>query len=655
MSLRRRTLILSLLIAALLTAVVGGSIGWLVQQQFMRAEDNMARETILRVRRSWVQNGVARADKNTLVFDSAPDYGKLSRLAGYPVQAGAKAPDAARATALLKSNLAVAFPAGSGMAGWTAARQGKSAIILRAVMPRRLDALRNRVLVGLAGALLLGGLLLGSATALVIDRLVLRRLQARLQSANDEKGDIALKPAPDVSGLTHELEASQKRGKESEELFRQMAVNASDVLYAIYPDSGRIEWFGLIDQMLGYANGSFPRTIEAWAEHIHPDEAEGIIALYSQACTNNEPFAVEYRMRHRNGSYRTWSHRGRPLFDSNKRLQRVIGACTDITDRKKAEARLRASEEKMTRIFETAADAILIVQHDDKITFANPAAELIFGAGRSDIINSSYAGGAWKICKPGNVEFPHEQWPAVWAMASGEAVYQIEHTVEQSSGKVVVVSVNAAPLRDENGEASSAVLSITDVTGRKALEDRLTFQAFHDPLTRLPNRALLMDRLRHALVRAKRSKTEVAVMFLDLDNFKKTNDTLGHDAGDDLLKATAERLLTCVRGGDTAARFAGDEFVLLLDNIVDEAGALVVANRVLNTLLEPVSLKGEQVYAPPSIGVALGHASDDADVVLKRADSAMYQAKHGGKAQYVFWREDADGEPAEQLEESAHV
>src|SRR3954470_24826414 len=124
MSLRRRTIIQSLLIAALLTAIVGGSIGWLFAQQFMRAEDNMARETLTRVRRAWVQNGVARADKNGLIFDRAPDYLKLSRLAGYPVQAGAEAPEAARATALLKAGPIAAFPAGNSMAGWTSARQG---------------------------------------------------------------------------------------------------------------------------------------------------------------------------------------------------------------------------------------------------------------------------------------------------------------------------------------------------------------------------------------------------------------------------------------------------------------------------------------------------------------------------------------------------
>jgi PAS domain-containing protein len=107
-----------------------------------------------------------------------------------------------------------------------------------------------------------------------------------------------------------------------------MALNASDVLYAMYPEAGRIEWLGQIDLMLGYAHGSFPRTVEAWADSIHPEETEKIIALYTRACEEGEEFQVEYRMRHRNGSYRDWSHRGKPVYGTNKKLLKLVGACT---------------------------------------------------------------------------------------------------------------------------------------------------------------------------------------------------------------------------------------------------------------------------------------------------------------------------------------
>ncbi|HEX8832964.1 MAG TPA: GGDEF domain-containing protein, partial [Abditibacteriaceae bacterium] len=204
----------------------------------------------------------------------------------------------------------------------------------------------------------------------------------------------------------------------------------------------------------------------------------------------------------------------------------------------------------------------------------------------------------------------------------------------------------AAPLRDAAGGITGSVLSVTDITGRKALEDRLSFQAFHDPLTKLPNRALFTDRLEHALIRAERSKTYVTVFFIDLDNFKKTNDTLGHDAGDDLLKATSERILDSIRAGDTAARLGGDEFTIMLDNITELDQALVVANRVLQALLQPVTLKGQEVYAPPSIGVAMGTWQQTPDEVMKNADAAMYTAKKNGKARYEIYEEQPASSPS---------
>jgi diguanylate cyclase (GGDEF)-like protein/PAS domain S-box-containing protein len=673
MNLRRRILLLSGLVVVALTLIVGLSTNALVSRHFARAESHNATETASRVRRLIVTLGYAKVSKNLLLFTGSlnPDVlQRVGRAAGAQITQrsdGANLPsDWSNARERLKTEKSGVLSLGAtsnSVIAWISGRDrnGKT-VLLRIAVPQRLESLRRPLSIALIGALILGGLLLGTGTMLVIDRLVLQRLQERLSDQADASGSLSLSANPDVSGIRTELESAQRAGRESEELFRQMAINASDVLYAMYPETGRIDWFGQIDFMLGYANGSFPRTIDAWAEHIHPDEAAHIIALYSQTAQTAEPFAVEYRMRHRNGSYRYWSHRGRPLFNAKQQLVRVIGACTDVTEQRRAEMRLRESEEKLTRIFETAADAILICDSNAKITYANPAAETVFGAGRDDIVGSTYDGIAgfkvaragykyakteaeeepgshWKIAATGGEDLPNQQWPSVWAIASGEAVYHIEHMVEQANGRIVVVSVNAAPLLDAEGQVTGAVLSISDVTGRKALEEKLAFQAFHDPLTGLPNRALFTDRLEHAMVRAARNKTGIAVFFIDLDNFKKTNDTLGHDAGDALLKATAARLKSCVRGADTAARLAGDEFTLLLDSVDDLAGAIVVADRVLETMLECVEIKGEMVYAPPSIGIALGKPDDQPADVLKRADAAMYWAKQNGKARYEVWDE----------------
>jgi diguanylate cyclase (GGDEF)-like protein/PAS domain S-box-containing protein len=272
-----------------------------------------------------------------------------------------------------------------------------------------------------------------------------------------------------------------------------------------------------------------------------------------------------------------------------------------------------------------------------QITFANRAAELLFSAARNDIIGQTYNGGKWKITDVKGEPLPENELPFERVLSSQESVSGIEHAVQQVSGKVVIVSVNAAPLKNEAGDLGGAVLSITDITTRKAFEDRLSFQAFHDPLTKLPNRALFLDRLGHAMIRAARAQTSVAVFFLDLDNFKKTNDTLGHDAGDELLKSTANRVLESLRSSDTAARLGGDEFTVLLENITELDQALVVADRMLQALLQPVAIKGENVYAPPSIGIAMSTLGCTPDDMMNWADAAMYQAKKNGKSRYEIY------------------
>jgi diguanylate cyclase (GGDEF)-like protein len=182
---------------------------------------------------------------------------------------------------------------------------------------------------------------------------------------------------------------------------------------------------------------------------------------------------------------------------------------------------------------------------------------------------------------------------------------------------------------------------------------RLTHQAFHDSLTKLPNRALFSDRLQHALDRMTRRQESIAVLFLDLDEFKPVNDTLGHDAGDRLLVAVGERLQSCLRPEDTIARLGGDEFTVLLEDITDVRYAIRVAERLTEALKEPFDLDGEQASVTASIGIAVGTGREKTpDDLVRSSDQAMYEAKRSGKARYVVFHEGmtANGAPAEQVE-----
>jgi diguanylate cyclase (GGDEF)-like protein len=208
-----------------------------------------------------------------------------------------------------------------------------------------------------------------------------------------------------------------------------------------------------------------------------------------------------------------------------------------------------------------------------------------------------------------------------------------------------------ARLEQRTAEAERLVSEMqVQIAERKRAEEALEHQAFHDALTGLPNRALFADRLEHALARADRQGKAVAVLFLDLDNFKVVNDSLGHAQGDALLVAVAERLRACLRIEDTGARLGGDEFTVLLEDVAGEAEAIAVAERIASALCVPVTLQGREVVVSASIGVALGHAHGGNKDLLREADLAMYRAKTSGKARCALFNPDLETRAVERLE-----
>jgi diguanylate cyclase (GGDEF)-like protein/PAS domain S-box-containing protein len=206
------------------------------------------------------------------------------------------------------------------------------------------------------------------------------------------------------------------------------------------------------------------------------------------------------------------------------------------------------------------------------------------------------------------------------------------------------------------GKSVGRVWSYRDVTERRALEQELERQAFHDALTGLPNRYLFMDRLDQALARSAREALKVAVLFLDLDDFKTINDSLGHKAGDGVLMAVGERTQACVRPGDTVARLGGDEFTVLLSDIEDEDEVVQVAERVVSRLQAPLQVDGKEVFITPSIGIAMSASSQDRpDDLLREADIALYEAKKEGKGRFVVFHPNMRSQALDRLHMEAEL
>jgi diguanylate cyclase (GGDEF)-like protein len=204
------------------------------------------------------------------------------------------------------------------------------------------------------------------------------------------------------------------------------------------------------------------------------------------------------------------------------------------------------------------------------------------------------------------------------------------------------------------GRPVRVVGTVQDITDRKALEEQLAHQALHDPLTDLPNRLLFMDRLEHALARTGRREESIAVLFLDLDNFKLINDSFGHAVGDRLLLQVADRLDSCMRPQDTVARFGGDEFTILLEDDANEADATLVAKRIIDKLQAPFALLGHEVFVTASIGIAWSNGPlgrrNLVDDLLRDADVAMYRAKAASKASYAVFEPSMKADAVEQLQ-----
>lgn len=220
---------------------------------------------------------------------------------------------------------------------------------------------------------------------------------------------------------------------------------------------------------------------------------------------------------------------------------------------------------------------------------------------------------------------------------------EIEFWREDKTGKRIAIKLGVSRIRDDRGRTQQHIGIVSDITARKLEEERILYQANYDQLTGLPNRTLFQDRLQRLVIEGRRAKSNLGLMFIDLDGFKAINDNLGHDAGDLLLQGTALRLIKSVRESDTVARLGGDEFTVLMPLLDSMDGATLVASRILVALTQPFDLNGQEGRVSASIGISIyPEQARGAEQLLHNADVAMYHAKRQGKANYQIWRQDLE-------------
>jgi len=278
-----------------------------------------------------------------------------------------------------------------------------------------------------------------------------------------------------------------------------------------------------------------------------------------------------------------------------------------------------------------ASDVILIIDDDGKIRYATPSAADIFGE-----VQLEHAALTDLVGPDGREDVSGVLDLIFTGLGGGASAADFVLKIKRLDGRAVIVEVRASDLRGDE-TVGGVVLTMRDVTAQRELEDELTRRAFHDTLTGLPNRALFVQRASEAIAAAHRNGRVAGVLFVDLDDFKVVNDTMGHGAGDQLLIAIASRLVSAVRMSDTAARLGGDEFALLIDDAPDIEAVESAAERILEAFAEPVAIPGKvgsSVLAAASVGVATSEDSADADQALRHADLALYAAKAAGKRRW---------------------
>jgi len=305
----------------------------------------------------------------------------------------------------------------------------------------------------------------------------------------------------------------------------------------------------------------------------------------------------------------------------------------DISKYVRSAEALREREERLQGILASVAEGIVTVNDSGKVESANPAAERMFGFGRGKMAGIELGELMPPDLRERHMHFFDAYMSGLFPTLMGRLV---EGVGLRCDGSTFPMEISVSELRHGRHRLFTAILR--DISERKENEDRIRRLAHHDNLTGLPNRNLLNDRMNHALARVKRHGGRMAVLYVDLDKFKPINDTLGHEAGDHVLREVARRLAACVRSSDTIARVGGDEFVVVVEEIARSNEAALVARKIIETLSRPIRYETHDCLIGASIGVAV-FPDDGASMeeVCKAADIAMYRVKHAGRNGYCFF------------------
>jgi diguanylate cyclase (GGDEF)-like protein/PAS domain S-box-containing protein len=438
-------------------------------------------------------------------------------------------------------------------------------------------------------------------------------------------------------------------------------------------------WDARMYELYGIREQDFSGAYSAWQAGLHPEDRVRGDAAIADALHRVKDFSIEFRVVWPNGEIRHIEAHALVQRVGDGRATRMIGVNWDITDRKRAEDALSESETRYRDLFEATRDAIMVVEPSTgTFTSANSSALEMFKAGdEAEFLRHN----PWEYSPErqpdGRISIDKAQEMIQTAMRNGTHFFEWAHTRTDGSQFTADVLLT----RVDREKEALLYATVRDITERKLVDGKIAWMARYDNLTGLVNRRVFVDVLEHTIARARRSGIQFAVLFLDLDNFKDVNDALGHPVGDALLKALAERLRATVREVDTVARFGGDEFAILLNDIDEPSAGMAVSERTLTALSEQIAIRGmtvavaagiaeeimgalaqpvlieaNRIYSSASVGIAIyGSDSPDSETVLSHADMALYRAKQERRGSFSFFADGMDAEVRARVNVSAEL
>jgi diguanylate cyclase (GGDEF)-like protein/PAS domain S-box-containing protein len=441
-------------------------------------------------------------------------------------------------------------------------------------------------------------------------------------------------------GVLHDVTARVNAAvelAEAEARYRTLIETIPAVTYiADWDEMGSFRYVSpQIEELLGYPAEQWLGDSPLWERILHPDDVDRVLAETRYAYREHKAFDCEYRLIAADGRVVWVWERDTVIRDEQGEPYLTQGIITDVTATRIAEAALAESEERNRGVVQALEEGLLVYGDDGRAVSCNAAATRILGLSEEQLIGVH--AGQWPIgmTYEDGTPLTVDNTPSRRAFQTGVPQRDVVLRFERPDGEEVWVSISSHPLVREGESAPYAVVTaFSDITEARRAQEQIAFLAYHDSLTKLPNRALLDEHLALALARARRNGQAVALLYVDLDDFKAVNDSLGHGAGDELLRRIAVRLRGVVRTSDLLARQGGDEFLILLTDLDGDPrlSAEAVAKQVEAALLEPFSIADAEFEIGSSIGISIFPTdASDADTLLRHADAAMYEVKEAGR------------------------